>query len=372
MGFLTGEDYKEWVDAFMDAFGDSGSLATVVRSTQMRTLDQVAGPGALKDVIPRLIQEADDAGWAAQLARTALAAREHNLRLQRVVDRIEIRDALADPNPYLAIRMLGQPMLDREGLRLTVETIESDTAPRVFVVEGEKSSGKSYTIQFLTFIALKRKAFQVIPVDLERHFKAAQEPIRADRIAQSIINALGLSAADLATMPVLAEEQEARYVLDFSEWVTGVMGRQDNRYCLVFDHFTKALLRQSTEDMIIELCRSAYQATNLVVVLLEYEKVADLESTVGRIVDSQRIPKIDPTIMRRDLTKFFTAVYSERQALDEQISTDGIKGRAVAATQNVLAQLKEGQDRLLQLRMAVARELRRVDVLPAVQDGPGE
>ncbi len=371
MGFLTGGDFEEWVEAFNDAFSSVDGLATVVRTAQGRTLEQLVGTGGLLDLVPRLIQEADDAGWAPKLARKALEHRKDNQRLQRVVARIEIREALEDPNPYLAIRMLGQPMLDREHLRKTVETLEHDTAPRVFVVDGDRFSGKSYTIQFLTFIAGRRGTFKVVTVDLERHFKAANGPIRADRVGQSIVNALGLAAPDLETMPVFAEEQEARYAIDFCEWLAGVLGRSAQRHCIVFDHFKKALLTQGTADLVIELCNRAFQTTNLVVVLLEYEQVPDLESAVGRIVEHQRIPAIDPKIMRRDLTTFFTAVYAERQELGGAIPTEQIKGLAVAAAQNVLAQLQEGEDRLLQLRTAVAQELRRDDAVPPVPVGPG-
>jgi hypothetical protein len=370
VGFLTGGDYDEWVKAFSDGFTDFDALATVVRSSQERSLEQLVARDALEKVIPRLIQVADDAGWASALARKALEARPKNAKLLRVVERLDIREALDDPDPYLAIRMVGQPMLDREALRATVAKLEGDETPRVFVVDGDRFSGKTYTIQFLSFIAMRRKTFKVVTVDLERRSKLSNGPICPDSIAQSIVTSLALPRDDVDRMPLLAEEQESRYVLEFSEWLIGVLGRTDMRHCIVIDHFKKALLTQGSADLVIELSRRAFETANLVVVLLEYEQGTDLGTTLGRLIDHQRIPSLDPEIMRRDLTRFFTAVYSERETLGGSMPTDGIRSLAVTAAQNVLAQLPEGEERLPQLRLAIDLELRRNDTVPAIPPAP--
>jgi hypothetical protein len=286
------------------------------------------------------------------------------------VERIDIRIVLEGDDPFKAIRMLGQPMLDRDALRGKIKSLEDDAAPRVFVIEGERLSGKSYTIQFLTFIAKKRSKFKVVPIDLERQFKAAGAAIPPDRIGKSIVNSLGLEARELETMPVMAEEQDARYVLEFCEWIVGVVDRSPTRHCIVFDHFGKALLTQGSSDLVIELCTRALASVNLVVVLLEYDRLRDLETAVG-IVEHYRIPMIDPNVMVQDLTRFFLAVYAERQQLGGSSPTDGIKVLAKTATQNVLAKVQDGEDRLLQLRAAIAQELRQDETVPVTPAGGG-
>jgi hypothetical protein len=369
MGVLTAGDYVEWVAAFNDAFSNSDALDNVVKNTRGLTLEQVVGKGPLLDIVPALIKRADDEGWAPDLARKAFEARPRNPKLKRVVDRIEIRVILEGDDPYLAIRMQGQPMLDRATLRATIRAVENDEAPRVFVIGGERLSGKTYTIQFLTYVSRKRGSFRVIPVDLERHLKAAAAAIPADRIARSIVSSAGLPGADLETMPQMAEEQEARFSLEFSEWLVGVLDRAAVRHCIVFDHFSKALLTQGSSDLVIELCNRAFQSRNLVIVLLEYDRVGDLEAAVGKIVDHTMIERIDPATLVQDLTRFFVAVHAERQQLGGGLPTDATKELAKVATQNVLRQVMDGEDRLLKLRTAIAEELRRDTSLVAV---PGD
>ena len=167
-------DLAELRDAFADAYSDEADLDELVRLARAHSLAHAAlGPNLLQ-IIVRLLVVADEQGWLLTLLNTAIDHRPNNLPLHQARDRWVARNyppgMAADP--YEALLLPGRRvMLDREKLRGYLAGLRGNKGvqgARVLVVDGEAESGKSYSLQYIGYLAEVQKSFSFTALYMER------------------------------------------------------------------------------------------------------------------------------------------------------------------------------------------------------------
>lgn len=353
MGLLSPSEVQALHGALVDTY-NYDSLMTLVMHTVGVNLERISLARDLDAVVTAVISEAESAGWLPQLLTEGSARRPHNQALSRLTATIEVRSALESPDPFQAHRVHGAPMTDREDLRVALKRLEMDDSARVLVVEGGSVSGKSYTLSLISYAAHRRR-FALAAVNLEKLARRETVPIKAPVVGRSIALQLGLIG-----MPEPSEEQESRWVTDFTDWLPGALSSDPRPRWVVLDGFSRVPVSQGTEALIEELSDRTYvNLTSLRLVLLAYAKRDYLQCTVQGAIDYEYIKPIPRRELEAGLTSFFAEEYLERASLAcTQVGNEELETRVATSVHRVLGHVKDDDPvRLLKLGRAVRDEL---------------
>ncbi len=84
---LSGQQYKQLVEALLSAFPDKSSLEQMLFFELDKNLAAIAGEGSLEDVIFKIIQRAEAEGWIKDLIRAACKTNPGNPKLQAIAQK---------------------------------------------------------------------------------------------------------------------------------------------------------------------------------------------------------------------------------------------------------------------------------------------
>ena len=345
---LSGKELERLHEALLEAFGKRDELERMLLFKLSRQLDHLAPEDDLESVVFVIINRAQRENWLGDLVKGAHTANPASPRLREFHDwYVSLPAASVAADPYAVLYMYDrEPLLGRPELRRHVKTLNLPSAgARIFVVDGDPVSGKSYTLNYISYLKEHVGGFQFAWVDLQALTLKFGGALRPEDVGESIGRQLRL---DLSTMPARGNEQAARWSQFFSDWFTGVIGESDEIYWIILDE-CRRYLRQDIRDLVQELAqRIAFQLDNARLVLL-HQKKSDLPVNVLARVEEERIQNIGES----ELIEFFQSIHDRVRA---GISDEEFENRIVSSVARVLRQVPPTGDRRLEYLSAAARE----------------
>lgn len=343
---LSGKELERLHEALLEAFTRE-DLELMLEFKTGRQLDRLAPEGDLESVVFAVISRAQRENWLADLVKGGHATNPASPLLRQFHDWfVSLPGISVAADPYDVLYMYDrEPLLGRAELRRHVKTLNLPNAgARIFVVDGDPVSGKSYTLNYISYLKEYVGGFQFAWVDLQA-LTLKFGALLPEDVGQSIGRQLRL---DLATMPARGNEQASRWSQFFCDWFTGVVSQSDEIYWIVLDE-CRRYLRQDIRDLVQELAqRIAFQLDNVRLVLL-HQKKSDLPVNVLARVEEERIQTIGET----ELIEFFQSIHGRFRA---GVSDEEFENRIVNSVARVLRHVPPAGDRRLEYLSAAARE----------------
>lgn len=369
---LRADDFEALKKALLDAFSSEAALAPVVRrASGGRSVEQVGTGADLGETVEKLIRRAADEAWVPTLLEEAVKERPQHEALARLRDDWRVGTRFGGPggvgtNHYKALILPGKMVLiGRQPLRDAVRALDTGQV-RVLVVDGDAETGKTYSLQYISYVAEALRTFRFAPVDLER----------VPKNAANKVDAFGLGAAigdALVGMPAPAPPAD----LNLTTWIEqycNELGRAlpgDAVRWLILDSFHKVTSEQSAYDLIAALAMRAYlDLGTLRVVLLSYRDHEWLKARVVGAVEYEQIASIGHV----ELIHFFSQLYTERtQVNDRPVDQAALVPEVIASVKRVLDSVPaNGPRRLEALGRTTWVEVDRVVRPPAPARDPAD
>jgi hypothetical protein len=250
-------------------------------------------------------------------------------------------------NPYYMCRLgSGTVMVNRKPLRAAVEELNDLLGRRIFVIRGDSRSGKSHSLQLITFIAQMVGGFTPLALDLDPHRDdQARRVIGARDLATRLIG-LGYNIA-LPEDPT--DLQWSKWVTTFGDRFAAEASQHPGNRWIVIDSMNKVLLDQSAVDLIQDLVTRVHTVlTRLRLVLVGYDR--SLPPLILPYIQEEKVTRISS----EDLVEFFVLAHQElnRPVVNETLAD---------TVARILDQVDmESSDYLLTLGPLAAQELRKL------------
>ena len=259
--------------------------------------------------ILQTIKDAEANDWLLNLLAAAAASNANDVTLQNLSDGLKAQAPPPDINPYYMCRLGGGTvMVNRKPLRAAVEELHELQGRRILVITGESWSGKSHSLQLITFIAEIVGGFSVVPVDLDpRRDDQTRLVISARDLAGRLVK---LSGYSVAVPEEPTDRQWSKWVTDFNDDFATAARQEPMPRWIVIDGMNKVLLDQSAVDLIQDLASRVYSSlSKLRLVLVGYEQ--SLPPLVQPYIQVEKVARISD----HDLVEFFVLAHQELNRL---------------------------------------------------------
>ncbi len=253
-----------------------------------------------------VIAAADAEGWIGNLLAEAAACRPGDTALEQIRSAISALLPPANVDHFEACRLSGgHVMVDRRGLRAALRGMAHVTGRRILVVKGGDRSGKSHSVQLISYLRLVRGGFTPVIVDLrDFDWKAALgEIVEPADVADRLVR---MMRYDFTLPDKPRDGQWSRWVQDFCIQFESRAIDDTKQWWIVIDTLDKVLVQQSVLDLIKELAlRINRTLTNLRLVLIGYGET--FPGSVLPIVDEEVIHPIG----QDELIEFFALAFDQ-------------------------------------------------------------
>lgn len=348
---LTGNQAERLRDALFAAFPNEFVFDAEVLQPLNESLTKIAPANlAYPNRLGVVIQDADSRDWLLALLAQARKRRPSDTVLPQIENEFKPLAPPAGVDPFDVCCLTGSHvMIDRTDLRSALRVLVKAQGKRILIVRGEARSGKSHSLQLISYLQQVRQGFSIAWIDLEKIAQslAGSTLIQPSHVARSLVRLTRYK--DKVGIPdPPSDAQWAAWVLDFCEDYEAVASADAHPWWVVIDGFNQVLLPQPTLDLIKELAnRISVTLPTFRLVLLGFtESLAP--NALGHVT-TEAIPKI--TI--EHITNFFAQAYQELQFPP---SADLV----AEAIERVLAKVDMAQSQFLeQLGPAASQELGR-------------
>jgi hypothetical protein len=332
---LHNDDFNALKVALLDAFSTARDFEPAVRkATGGKSLQQIANGDDLKVIVERVIRRAADEAWLSALLDAAVAERSNDVELARLREEWQAGArfgtvAGGSINHFKALLLPGKLVLiDRQPLRDALAGLDLGGV-RVLIVDGDAESGKTYSLQYISYLSEALGTFTLAPVDLERVTRNANNKVDAAGLGEAIASALlGRSGLKRA-----ADLNDTTWIEKYCDWLKHKLSDGATRW-LVIDSFRKVTVEQNAYDLVAALAMRTYRdLPALRLVLLSYGERQWLSARVVGAVEYEWIAQIDAS----HLVMFFSELYfdySKRRG--ETIEHAVLAPKVIASVQRVL------------------------------------
>jgi hypothetical protein len=296
--------FKEIVEALRQAYQVRDDFEALIFQARGITLDQLATSGNLVNDIRRVVMVATTQQWLHQLLVEAADDRPASPDLVRLRDETQPISVPAD-DPWKSVMINGQPLVDRDPIRFAIRDLEGQRS-RILIVHGEPTSGKTHTVNLVTWRASQNQD-RLVLLDLERLWVAASGNVAADArprlaprdVAMSLCDQLQI---DHGIIP-RSDEQDSRWAIAFCDRLQARLDAATT-YWVVIDEFNKVPVSQQAGDLFKELAtRVSTTLTNVRLVLLGYN------DTLSTNVEPGVIREQVGYLLENDLKVYFAELY---------------------------------------------------------------
>ena len=350
---LIGDELPKLQQALLTAFPTPAALAQMVRGALDENLAAIAGGGNLTEVVFNLISWAETEGRLMELLTKALQANPGSPALAalgpQLIAALNERQPTGEVrpvDPFDACLLRGKrAFVNRKDLRKALRELAAEEGSRVLVVDGEPLSGKSYSLELITYLADILESYRVIWIDLKDEVPSLFGP---GDLARSIALQMRLS---LDSMPKQEEIQASRWARVLGEWITGQMRASGATWWVVLDSFNQLdpPLADATDDLIKYLAeRAETTVPELRVVLLSYKGL--LPPRIRGFVQRETIASIEQI----DVKDFFECLFGQRGQLSDAAAVD----QAVEAALSLIP--PDDPERLYYLSTAIGQVAERL------------
>jgi AAA domain-containing protein len=331
------------IKALLDALqSDDVAVVAAMLGSQ---LDDIAAPNATRPrQITELVLYAEQRGAELELLRSAQELNDGNAELDAVV-RIAARHLEAlrpwyQPPDPLETCIVGsdQAFIDRVELRQQIQRLLPQGGWRALVVHGDPHSGRSFSLELISYVVGDAGDARVVVVDL----KDSAPDLGPEDLVRRIALQMTLELAGIPPQTA----QAPKWNEELRDWLIGRIEGSGLTCWLVIDAIDTVRPSDATMDLIWKLAAAARNRPRLRVVLLACsERPPDPVRAL-----EEKIKPID-----RDMIEaFFTQFYEHKglQAGDELVRK---------ATDQALARVPAGgDDRLHRLQDEVAKVARTI------------
>jgi hypothetical protein len=273
---LTRIEREQVIDELSDHVGPGGSMGPLIT-----ILFQGSDRAELGSLPLDLNSTRDQAAWLVdsclanrwrlnpsllELLLTRLIIQGGKGGLQSLLVRVQ---AHVDPNPdpYMALWVLAdQPFLARDPLRNAAKQLIEDGTRPILRVNGPKSSGKSYTVELLSYVMqISRPDIHVVPVLLAEGTGPSYE---LEELAESLV--LSMEKTD-----PLPPRSNSSYPAALCRWLIRNVNKNPGIWIFVLDGFGQPNLTNDVGEMIYQLAQQIGMpefARKMRLVLLHFDR----------------------------------------------------------------------------------------------------
>jgi Effector-associated domain 1 len=303
---LTPLQTRRTRDAILAAFPSSGQLDDLLLDLGKAYAElEIQGQNYRENILS-IIRRAEAEDWVLKLvleARKRVPADPEFEALER-----DLKPSAPPPNVdhFNICRLTGSyVMVDRSRLRSALREISRPLGKRILVVKGDPKTGKSHTLQLISYLQYVYGNFSLVPVDLEAFVRTLGPAVivNPSDLATYLVDQL---TWDWKVPDPPNDSQWARWVLEFCVKFEG-RARQDQQVrWVVIDALNTTQLMQPTLDLIKELAhRINLSLPNYRLILLGFSD--SLPATVLPNVEEEKIAPIG----QQELIEFFARAYQE-------------------------------------------------------------
>ncbi|EFH88938.1 effector-associated domain EAD1-containing protein [Ktedonobacter racemifer] len=351
---------RQFLKALDQAFTNKDEIENLVWLTFNKSLDQIAiNKETSSAIIWTVIHVAEKEKRVPQLLAEAIKLRENDEALRQLSQQLRfVLDETEDKDHYEALFLKGDRVLvNRKYLRDALRDFMRTSGKPILLVQGPSGSGKTHTRYFISYLAETLKSFRVILIDFADMMTYANGKIEAEMVGNALAARMCFDG-----MPKRFEEQEARWVGQYYNWLLPHLRSELTTYWFVFDHFEKALLSPGVLDLIRELAFLIdTDQLDARLVLLGYQELLPIS------VDGSICRETLRAIGKDDVVDYFIRLYADRK----QHKGIAYSVRDVASSINVvwrkrssLQSQKENAQALKILGEAIVQEIKKLYANP--------
>jgi Effector-associated domain 1 len=296
-----------------------------------------------------IIATAESKDWVLGLVVRAAYDLPADPAFQQLKSELQPSTPPPNVNAFEVCRLTGSHlMVNRTRLREALREIHNPLGKRILVVKGAPKTGKSHSIQLITYLKVRLGGFQLINIDLEvfSRLLGSQVLVDAHELADQIVS--GLRYPWKIPDPP-NDGQWARWVIEFYKGFVPLAADDEKTRWIVIDSLNSVPLAQSAYDFLKELAyRINGDLTQFRLVLLGYGE--SLPASVIAHVEEESIEAIGA----KELAEFLVKACVELQIpLDEN--------KVASAVQRILNKLDPAAPEfLVKLPPVANEELRRI------------
>ncbi|SDZ20432.1 hypothetical protein SAMN05660209_05021 [Geodermatophilus africanus] len=344
---LTPDQYKTLREALLAGFPGPAKMTDLLRQLNQQYERITVEHYTLEENVAAVIRDAETRDWLPHLVSKA---RElvPDPAFQRLLQELHPLVPAAAISDFQVTRLTGSYVLiDRAILRAKLEILSQPLGKRILVVTGGDKTGKSYSVQLISYLHLRRSQFKLVPIDLEAYKRllGPERLIEPIDLAKDLVQKLQYQV-EIPDPP--SDAQWASWVLDFCNVLEAEALNDPERRWIVIDAFNSVPVTQPTFDLIKELAiRVSTNLTRYRLVLLGYKE------SFHRVVYPTLAEEQIEAIGKRQLAEFFVQAFEEHGIPLE-------KPRLTAAVRRVLQGLDpKDADFLTTLGQRAGEELER-------------
>jgi hypothetical protein len=267
------------------------------------------------------VKDAAATGWLMPLIAAVRAEVPDDTEFQQIEQEFAMFAPPAGMDFFDMCRLSGgHVMIDRTELREALRDINNPVGKRILIIKGNDKSGKSHSVQLISYVYQMQGAFTLVTVDLEdrKRLSGSTKPVDPLYLADRIVAQL---PGDFNLPDPPRDAQWANWVIKFCDTFQKYGLRNLDTHWIVIDSFNNVPLEQAAFDLVKELARRInVTLTNFRLVLIGYTE--SLPSTVLPIVAEDTIIPID----ENHLIEFFYVAYKQsRKDPDEEAVFESVQ-----------------------------------------------
>ena len=314
---LTPEERQLLHHGLMQAFTTSGDLEVLVALGLGKPLSHITPDDTHQAQVMRIILYAEARDVIRPLIEAARRQNDTNETLrvygQQILDRLaeeEKRVWYRPPNHYQTCFVQGPgAFIDRDPLRRFLENLTAPNGSNILVVNGPSESGKTYSVQLVTYLRDALGLYELAWSDLRDEIAAEFQP---EDLVRSISLQVGWEIEEIPPpMPT-----SPRYAKVLCDWIQRQINAGNKPLVIVLDGFHEPSLNARTRELVQEMIRrTSMNLVRMRLVLLNYTP-ALIPPKLPVPVGQDETRHLD----REDVAQFFRLFFIQRgQPPDEAV-----------------------------------------------------
>lgn len=288
MTFLT-----DFVDALADAYRTPADFGRMLSGQLGWSLYKLSRDGNLVDRITEVVQWTISKSRERELYDAAVAGSPTSVTLKNLEPQVPPQPRFAGVDHFEICYPRYKPFINRRELRKAIRRLARNDGPRVLVIDGMPSTGKSHSRFYIQYVA-ERCNFAVVDIDLRTAYQGLA--LDADKIATDIAIQMDFGK------PTKSDEQPPRRSQIFCNWLTAKLRNSPATWWILIDHCDVPLPSDVIDllDVLAERTEKSWRNVRLILV----SNAVDVPLLVNKRPERERVAAIDQVHVTEFLIEF--------------------------------------------------------------------
>lgn len=305
IGF-TGEHATRLQEALLKVYGNFNKMDELLTKLDRSYGELTVANSNHRENVLSIVKLAAENDWLLPLLAKAREEVPTDTELEKIEQELT---ALAPPpgvSHFDMCRLSGSHiMVNRVRLRRALREISNPLGKRILVIKGSEKTGKSHSLQLISYLKDVRRSFELRFIDLDTLHRQSgtSKPIEPLPLAKGLARMLKnrFKPQDAPT-----DAQWSNWVLDFCDDFEDAAILDKQEWWIVIDSFNRVPLTQPAFDIIKEIALRINQTlSHLRLVLIGYTE--SLPPPVLPHVEEESIESIGP----QQVLEFFRDAYEQ-------------------------------------------------------------